>query len=109
MKKLKSPFPKEVYRQNASIYKVMANPKRLEILNIIKNGEASVNALSETIGMRKSNTSQHLSYLRYLGLVKSRRDGKNIYYSIVDPNIVAPCKIFKELREKNKLRTPQTI
>jgi ArsR family transcriptional regulator len=103
MTKLKSPYPKDVYQKNAIMYKVMANAKRLEILNIIKDKEVTVNELSEILGTRKSNTSQHLMYLRLLGLVIARRDGKNVHYRIVDPRLVEPCKIFKELREKNKL------
>lgn len=82
----------------------MANPKRLEILNTIMDKEATVNELSEVLGTRKSNTSQHLAYLRYLGLVTTRRQGKNIFYKITDPGIVAPCAIFKELREKKSFR-----
>ncbi|KKU10036.1 MAG: Regulatory protein ArsR [Candidatus Woesebacteria bacterium GW2011_GWB1_45_5] len=100
MAKSKSPLNKEDYQKNAVLYKVMANAKRLEILNTIKDREANVNELSEILGTRKSNTSQHLMYLRYLGLVTTRRQGKNIYYKVVDPEIVAPCKIFKALREK---------
>jgi len=100
---LKSPYSKDVYKKNAMIYKVLANAKRLEILNIVKDKEANVNDLSAILGTRKSNTSQHLAYLRYLGLVSARRDGKNIYYKITDPRIVEPCKIFKELRDKGKL------
>lgn len=103
MKAAKSPYPKDIYKKNAMLYKVMANAKRLEILNTIKDTEASVNELSEILGTRKSNTSQHLAYLRYLGLVTARRAGKNIFYRITDPGIVEPCKIFKELREKGKL------
>jgi ArsR family transcriptional regulator len=99
-RKIKSPFPKEVYELNAEIYKVLANAKRLEILNIIKDKEATVNEISRVLGTRKSNTSQHLAYLRYLRLVTTRRSGKNVFYKIVDPRIVEPCKIFKELREK---------
>lgn len=94
---------KEVYKKNAMLYKVMANAKRLEILDSIKEKEASVNELSAILGTRKSNTSQHLAYLRYLGLVTARREGKNIYYKISDPRIIEPFKIFKELRDKGKI------
>lgn len=97
MAKLKSPYAKEVYEKNAELYKVMANPKRLEILNTIRDKEATVNELSEVLGTRKSNTSQHLAYLRLIGLVFTRRQGKNVYYRIADPRIVDPCKIFKKL------------
>lgn len=100
---LKSPYSKDVYKKNAMIFKVLANAKRLEILNIIKDKEANVNDLSAALGTRKSNTSQHLAYLRYLGLVSARRAGKNIFYKITDARIVEPCKVFKELRESGKL------
>src|SRR5450830_951746 len=94
--KLKSTFSKEIYRKNAELYKVMANPKRLEILNFIVDREATVNELSKMLGTRKSNTSQHLAYLRYVGLVTTRRQGKNVFYKISNPRLVEPCKIFNE-------------
>jgi len=76
----------------------MANAKRLEILNTIVDREATVNELSKILGTRKSNTSQHLAYLRYVGLVTTRRQGKNVFYKISDPKIVEPFKILNELR-----------
>jgi len=103
VKTVKSSHSKEVYRKNAILYKVMANAKRLEILNTISHREATVNELSKILGTRKSNTSQHLAYLRLLGLVKTRRQGKNVFYSIVDSKLVEPCKIFTDLREKRKI------
>ena len=93
----RSPFPKEVYQRNAEIYKLLANPIRLEILNIIKTREATVDELSDIVGIRRANTSQHLSILRYLKVVKVRRNGKNIYYRIANPLIVEPCRILKEI------------
>lgn len=108
--KLKSPFSKEVYKKNAELYKVMANAKRLEILNLIVDREATVNELSKTLGTRKSNTSQHLAYLRYVGLVTTRRKGKNVFYKITNPKIVEPCRIFNELRaNKTFIKASQII
>lgn len=104
MAKAKSPYPKQVYEKNAELFKVMANPKRLEILNTIRDKEATVNELSEVLGTRKSNTSQHLAYLRLVGLVLTRRQGKNIYYKIADPRIVDPFKIFKKIVEEKSSR-----
>jgi DNA-binding transcriptional ArsR family regulator len=96
---VKSPYKKEVYERNAEFWKMMANPKRLEIMNIIKDREVNVDTLSEVIGMRKANTSQHLAILRYLKIVKVRKDGKNSYYKLIDPRIVEPCRILKEIWE----------
>ena len=95
--KLSSPYPKKVYQQNAQIYRLLGNPLRLEMLNILKENEATVDELSETLGIRKANTSQHLSVLKHLHLVEVKRVGRNMYYHISDPKIVEPCKILQSL------------
>jgi len=101
-------YSKDFYQMASNLFKVMANPKRLEILNLIKDREVTVNELSDTLGTRKSNTSQHLAYLRYVGLVIARRQGKNIFYKLIDPRIVEPCKIFLEISKK-KATKPSSI
>lgn len=60
----------------------MANPKRLLILCHLLKQERSVGALSKLVGLEQSPLSQHLSKLRALKLVKSRRDGQSVYYSV---------------------------
>jgi ArsR family transcriptional regulator len=101
VKKVKN--SKESFRKNAELYKVMANAKRLEILDSIVEKEITVNELSKILGTRKSNTSQHLAYMRYVGIVISRRAGKNVFYKIADPRLIEPCKIFNEIRAKKNL------
>lgn len=97
----KSPLPQEAYNKNANIYKILANSKRLEILNILKSsGEVGVEQLLQITKLSKANLSQHLALMRHNGLVYTRRDGLNIYYRIVDPRIVEPCKILHELRHR---------
>jgi ArsR family transcriptional regulator len=97
---MKSPLPKEAYDKNAMIYKLLANPKRLEILNILKRKETSVEELLKITKLPKANLSQHLALLRYNGLVVPRREGLKIFYKIVDPRIVEPCKILHDLRHQ---------
>lgn len=99
---MKSPLPREAYRKNANIYRILANPKRLEILNILKKeGEASVEELIGVTKLPKANMSQHLALLRLNGIVHTRRKGLNIIYRIVDPRIVEPCKILHQLRHRH--------
>ena len=95
-----SPFPRETYERNAGIYKVLANSKRLEILNVLKKRELAVEELLKTMRLRKANLSQHLAVLRQYGLVRMRRAGKRILYTISDPRIVEPCRILHELYKK---------
>lgn len=96
--KLKSPLPQEAYNKNANIYKILANSKRLEILNLLKGGELGVEQILKITRISKANLSQHLALMRHNGLVQARRNGLNVYYKIIDKRIVAPCKILHELR-----------
>lgn len=101
---MKSPFPKETYQKNAVVYRILANPKRLEILNVLKKQEASVEQLVQILGVPKANVSQHLALLRHSGLITPRREGLNVFYSIIDPRIVDPCKILHDLRDKELVK-----
>jgi ArsR family transcriptional regulator, virulence genes transcriptional regulator len=97
---MQSALPKIAFLRNAEVYKVMANSKRLEILNNLRFKELSVEKLMEILKIKKANLSQHLAVLRHNNLVSARRDGPNVYYRIVDPRIVEPCKILHNLRSK---------
>lgn len=97
---MKSPFSKATYERNAEIYKILANSKRLEILNILKFGEASVEQLVKLLKLPKANVSQHLALLRHARLVSVRRNGLNAHYKISDPKIVEPCRILRDLWNK---------
>ncbi len=97
MTNIKSPYPKSTYVRNAKIYKLMANPKRLEILNLLKNHELTGSDFVEIMGIRKADVSQNLTILRDLKLVKFRREGKNVFYSITNLKIVELCKILNDL------------
>jgi ArsR family transcriptional regulator, virulence genes transcriptional regulator len=98
---MKSPFPKEVYLKNAEIYKILANPKRLEILNLIKTREFSVGQMLDILKLPRANLSQHLALLRHARLVTVRRNKINAYYKIADPKIVEPCRILRDLWKRN--------
>jgi ArsR family transcriptional regulator len=78
---------KQDFEKQAEFFKILSNPIRLQIIDILSKKEASLEELSETIGIQKPNTSQHLAILRYLRIVKSRRDGKRSVYNITNPHI----------------------
>lgn len=102
MSAVSSPYDKNVYARNAELYKLLAHPARLEILNILKTGDASLEQLTVTLGLAKANISQHLAILKMARVVTNRRDSGEAIYSIVNPDIVAPCKILKDLWEKSE-------
>ena len=68
----------------ASLMKILAHPGRLMILCYLVEGEKNVTDLEALLGARQSSVSQHLARLRADNLVKTRRDGKAIHYSLVD-------------------------
>jgi len=98
---------KTIYELQAEICKVLASPKRIEILNALKDGEKTVSELVEILNIPKANVSQHLAIMRHKGVLKTRREGVNIYYSISHSKIIDACNMMKEvlseqLKEKSK-------
>lgn len=88
---------KRIFELHAEICKTFTNPKRLEILDLLRAGEKSVNELVQLAGINQSNLSQHLAILRGKGIVQTRRDGLNIYYSITNPKIIKAFDIMREI------------
>ncbi len=86
---------KEIFELQAEICKTLSNPKRLEIIAALKDGELSVGDLVERLGITKANVSQHLAVLRQRKVVTTRRDGVNIYYRINNPKIIEACALMK--------------
>ncbi|SFD56799.1 ArsR/SmtB family transcription factor [Roseivivax sediminis] len=68
----------------AGLLTLMGNPRRLLILCRLAEGEASVSALQSAVGLSQSALSQHLARLRAAGIVRARRDGQSMHYSICD-------------------------
>ena len=67
-----------------SLFLALSDKTRLKLLALMADGEVSVGYLAETIGESQPKTSRHLAYLRNVGLVSTRRDGKWIYYGLQD-------------------------
>ena len=68
-------------------FKALSDPTRLKIVLTISNGEICVNDIAAKIGMTKSAVSHQLAYLKSLRLIKSRKDGKEVYYSLDDDHV----------------------
>ena len=88
---------KRLYELQAEVCKTLANPKRLEIISVLKEGEKTVTELVEILGVPKANVSQHLAVMRNSGVLVNRRDGVNIYYSLASPKVTEACMLMKEV------------
>ena len=82
------------------IFKAAADPCRLRILKLLKEGELCVCEIMTALKKPQSSTSHHLSILREAGLVKERRDGKWSYYRLADGAVVEMVKQARALKKK---------
>ena len=88
---------RDIYEVHAEMCKVFTNPKRLEILNLLRDKEMSVTDLTKRTKLSQVNVSQHLSIMKSKGFVASKRRGKNIYYRITNPKIIKAFDIIREI------------
>jgi ArsR family transcriptional regulator, virulence genes transcriptional regulator len=86
----------EVMDFQAQVCKTFSNAKRLEVLNLLKAGEMTVSDITNALRTTKSNTSQHLMVMRMRGILKTRRDGTNVYYRIANEKLISACSLMQE-------------
>ena len=87
----------KMFQMHAEVCKSMANPTRLKIMNLLREGEKGVEELLERLKLPKANLSQHLSVLRQRKIVSTRREGLNIYYKVANPKMIKACDILREV------------
>jgi len=78
-----------IYDLQIQIFKVLTHPSRLAILGILRDGEHCVCHMEAYLGLRQAYISQQLAVLREVELILDRRDGWNIYYRVINPQIYA--------------------
>ena len=78
----------------SALLKAFAHHDRLQIVNVLINGEFHVGELAKLLGTGKSITSQQLSILKFAGVLKSRRDGNKTYYSLANDSIKKIVKLI---------------
>ena len=86
----------ELHELHARVCKAIADPKRLLIINELREGELSVGDLSEALGISQSNASQHLAILRERGMVTTRRVGTTVYYALRSPKVLQAVDLLRE-------------
>lgn len=90
-----------IFLLHANICKTLANPRRLEIINDLRNEELTATQLVQKLHISKANLSQHMSILIQKGVVLSRREGINIFYKLSDTKITEACDLMREVLIKN--------
>ena len=86
-------MPPEALEEVAGYFQVLAEPTRLRILNILRDGERNVGDLAQMCGYTAANVSRHLSLMTKNGLVKREGRGTSVYYRFADESVYALCDL----------------
>jgi ArsR family transcriptional regulator len=96
-----------LYEMHARFCEAFTSPKRLEILNLLRDRELCVGDLSKLAHVPQSNVSQHLAVLRSRRLVAARRVGVTIYYSLANPKVIRAFDTIAEVLLEELSHTEQ--
>lgn len=91
----------QLYQMQAEIAKILANPVRLQILDLIGSKEVSYSTLRAELGISKTNLSQHLAILRKGGVLSVRREGIHVHYRLTYPEIKDLCSAMRGILAKH--------
>ena len=90
----------EITILQAEVLKVLASPRRLEILHQLADGPTEVGRLAAALGVSQPNLSQHLAVMRAAGMVDAERDGREIRYRVADPEVLVACDLMRRPLER---------
>ena len=93
-------FKDQLYAAWAEIGKVLASPKRIELLDLLAQGERTVDALARETGLTVNNTSSHLNVLKKARLVGTRRDAQFVYHHLADDGVVDVLRAVQALARR---------
>ena len=89
---LPSPIPVDLAEVIAARLRVIGDPTRIRILDLLRDGDLSVTQITEDLGTSQQNASKHLGVLLQAGVVARRKDGNNSIYSIADRGVYELCE-----------------
>jgi DNA-binding transcriptional ArsR family regulator len=92
----------------AEIFKVLSHPSRIDILNILRDGEHCVCHLEAHMGFRQAYISQQLAVLREAGLIQDRREGWNIFYRVCKPEIFDVLDAVQKITGQTKFSSSKS-
>lgn len=94
-------FKKDLFAQFARVTKALAHGHRLELLELLAQGERNVEDLARVAGLSVRNVSQHLQQLRQVGLVTSRKAGLHVYYRLTGDDVVLLMQCVRGVAERH--------
>jgi DNA-binding transcriptional ArsR family regulator len=89
---LPRPIPVELAELIAQRLRVIGDPTRIRILDVLRDGERSVAAVTDALGTSQQSASKHLGVLHQAGIVARRKDGTSALYRVADEGVYALCE-----------------
>jgi len=89
---LPHPLPEDLAELIARRFRALGEPLRVRMLDLLRDGESSVNELAERLGAGQQNVSKHLAVLIDSGMLARRKEGNHVYYRIADEGVFALCE-----------------
>lgn len=87
----------KMFNLHSDLLKAMSHPKRLEIIQLLRDGEMNVSEMVEMLGLPQANLSQHLMVLREAGVVVAKKNGKEVSYRMAHRNFVKASDLMREI------------
>ncbi|MBI4283645.1 MAG: winged helix-turn-helix transcriptional regulator [Chloroflexi bacterium] len=87
----------QIYAYHAEMCKVFSHPKRLELIDLLRDKEMSAGELGERLGLTPANLSQHLTMMRERHILTSRKEGNMAYYRIANPRLLDAFDMLREI------------
>ena len=87
----------QIYHYHAEMCKVLSHPKRLELIDLLRDGEMNVTDLCRTLGLSPGNLSQHLAMMRERRILVSRKEANMVYYRIANPRLLETFDLLREI------------
>jgi DNA-binding transcriptional ArsR family regulator len=93
--------PNQLRAYKASVFRALAHPTRIAILEILRDGELSAGALLDRLRIEQANLSQHLAILRAKQIVVNRKEGNQVFYSLRNPVLIEVLDIMRRYCKTN--------
>ena len=87
----------ELFELQAELCQMMANPKRVAIIEILGEDECCVGELAEALSTSVSTVSQHLRTMKDKGIVVNRKEAQTVYYRLKNPKLIEGCHIMRDV------------
>lgn len=94
---LEQTIDNELFERQANICKAFAHPARLRVLDLLGHGERGISELQVALRISKTGLSQHLAILKSVGVVATRRHGRQIYCSLAMPEVKEACQLIRKV------------